>query len=250
MKLSDKCYAVLGLGCYPPWVINAGFIAGSKRTLVIDSSAGYLTAQTIYGYAKSINPNNEMQLINTEKHLDHIGGNCLFAEKGIEIFGHSLNKRKEEDLSGDIEFYNSCIKEKVRKEAREEKVFYQETKIVSPANTVVNNQVFDLGGVEAKIIFTPGHTETNISVYVPTEKVIYTGDIVVQGYIPNLENSNADGWKQWLNSLALISSFELNAIVPGHGNVLFKEEIKMEIDRIRKFLVNAIETGKAPTLDD
>ena len=250
MKLSEKCYAVLGLGCYPPWVVNAGFIVGSEKTLVVDSSAAYLSAQTIYSYAKSVNPENEILLINTEKHLDHIGGNSLFAEKGIEIFGHEFNKRKEEDLAGDIEFYNSCIKEKVRRDAHEEKVFYQRTKIVSPAHSVTNNQVFDLGGVEAKIIFTAGHTETNISIYVPSEKIIYCGDTVVQGYIPNLENSNADGWKQWLNSLDLISSLGLNTLVPGHGNVLFNDEIKTEIESISQILFKAIEVGKAPTIDE
>jgi glyoxylase-like metal-dependent hydrolase (beta-lactamase superfamily II) len=247
MRLSDKCYAVLGLGCYPPWVVNSGFVVGSKKTLVIDSSAGYLTAQTIYGYAKSVNPSNEILLVNSEKHLDHIGGNCLFAEKGIEIYGHELNKRKEEDLNGDIDFYNSCIKEKIRRESREEKIFYEKTKIVNHQSDVADNQVFDLGEIEAEIIFTPGHTETNISIYVPSEKVIYSGDTIVQGYIPNLASGNVNAWNQWLNSLDIISSLDLNVIIPGHGNVLFNDEITAEIDRIRFTLLKAIETGKTPT---
>jgi len=249
MKITEKCFAVLGLGCYPPWVVNAGFIVGNEKTSVVDSSATYLSAQTIYSYAKAVNSENELILINSEKHLDHIGGNCLFAEMGIDIYGHELNKRQEEDLLGDIEFYNSCIQEKVKRDAHEEKVFYQKTKIVSPANDVMNNQVFDLGDVEAKIIFTPGHTDTNISVHVPSEKVLYSGDTIVQGYIPNLESSNVDGWRQWLESLTLISSLELNAIIPGHGNVIFGEEIKWEINRINKILNEAIKTGKAPTLE-
>lgn len=248
MRLTEKCFAVLGLGCYPPWVVNAGFIAGEEKTLVVDSSAGYLTAQTIYSYAKAVRPGNEIILINTEKHLDHIGGNCLFEEKGIAIYGHRLNKRNEEDINGDKEFFNSCIQEKVRRDAHEENVFYQKTKIISPSNSVDDEMIFNLGEVEAKVLFTPGHTEANISVYVPSEKIIYTGDAIVQGYIPNLENSSSDGWKQWLESFNKISSLELNVVVPGHGNVLFGDDISKEIERIKNILHHSIKTGKAPTI--
>jgi glyoxylase-like metal-dependent hydrolase (beta-lactamase superfamily II) len=247
MKLSDHCYAVLGLGCYPPWVVNAGFIAGAERTLVVDSSAGYLSAQTIFGYAQGVNPSNDMILVNTEKHLDHIGGNCLFAEKGVEIYAHELNRRHEDDLAGDRDFYNSSIQEQVRREAREEQVFYQRTTIVNAAHVVENNEIFDLGGLDAKIIFTPGHTDTNLSVYVPSEKILYCGDVITQGYIPNLENSGRDGWRHWLDSLDRISTLDLNAIVPGHGNVLVDDGIRSGIQRIREFLLIAIDTGRAPT---
>ena len=243
MKLTDKCYAVLGLGCYPPWVVNAGFICGSGKTLVVDSSSAYLSAQTIYDYAKAVNPNNELLLINTEKHLDHIGGNCLFEEKGIPIFGHELNKRLPQDLESNINYFNDCILEEERKSAREEKIFYQNTKLVNPSFKVADGQIFDIGDAEAKILFTPGHTETNISIFIPSEKVIYVGDAVVQGYLPNILNSDLDGWKQWLNSLDIISSLDIYWLVPGHGNALSGNGIRVEIERIRKILNRAIETG-------
>jgi glyoxylase-like metal-dependent hydrolase (beta-lactamase superfamily II) len=78
MKLTDHCYAVTGLGYYPPWIVNAGFIAGDSKTLIVDSGPNFLSAQTIYGYAQSVKPGNELILINTEKHLDHILGNSFF----------------------------------------------------------------------------------------------------------------------------------------------------------------------------
>lgn len=248
MKLSDHCYAVMGLGCYPPWVVNAGFIVGDVHTLIVDSSASRLSAQTVHGYAQGVRSTNDLILINTEKHLDHLGGNCLFAEKGVAIYGHALNARRAEDLDGDIDFYNSCIQEPARRHAREEKVFYQNTTIVNPAHAVTNGHLFDLGGVDAEIIFTPGHTETNLSVYVPSQKVLYTGDAIAQGYIPNLESSDREGWKQWLASLDIISSLDVNVLVPGHGNVLIDDEIRVEMDRIRSILSKAIDTGVAPTV--
>ncbi len=39
MKLSDRCYAVTGLGYSAPWSVNAGFVVGDDDTLVVDTGA-------------------------------------------------------------------------------------------------------------------------------------------------------------------------------------------------------------------
>ncbi|MBN9387005.1 MAG: hypothetical protein J0I20_03040 [Chloroflexi bacterium] len=59
MRLSKSCYAVTGLAFEPPWSVNAGFVAGEKRTLIIDSGANTLAARTILGYAQAVKPDNE-----------------------------------------------------------------------------------------------------------------------------------------------------------------------------------------------
>ncbi|MFZ1979039.1 MAG: MBL fold metallo-hydrolase [Bacteroidota bacterium] len=72
MKFTDNCYAITGLYYIPPWSVNAGFIAGKKKTLIVDTGGSTISAQTIDGYASSVRPGNEIIVINTEKHLDHI----------------------------------------------------------------------------------------------------------------------------------------------------------------------------------
>ena len=49
MRVSNRCYAVTGLGYLAPWCVNAGFVAGSEVTLVVDTGANALAAATIYG---------------------------------------------------------------------------------------------------------------------------------------------------------------------------------------------------------
>ena len=63
MKLSDTSYAVTGLGATPPWVVNAGFIVGQARTLVIDTGMNRLAAQTIFGYATAVRPENDLNVL-------------------------------------------------------------------------------------------------------------------------------------------------------------------------------------------
>ena len=86
MKISEHCYIISGLSVEPPWSVNSGFIVGGHSTLIVDTGSNYLSAQTIYGYASCVKPDNKLIVINTEPHFDHIGGNCFFREKNIDIF--------------------------------------------------------------------------------------------------------------------------------------------------------------------
>lgn len=62
-----------GLYFLPPWGVNASFVAGREKTLIIDTGANYISAQTIHGYVQAVNEENSLVVINTEKHLDHFG---------------------------------------------------------------------------------------------------------------------------------------------------------------------------------
>ena len=249
MKLTEHCFAVLGLGYTTPWAINAGFVTGGDTTLIIDTGPNFLGAQTIYGYAKNIKPENNLVVINSEKHLDHIGGNCLFKEKGVKIYGHKLINRTDDDLIEDMSDFNKSITNEKRRSANEENVFYSGTKIINPDFSVSNHQTFDLGnGIKARIIYTLGHTQTNISVYIPNEKVLYCGDCIVNGYIPNLEAGVKEDWDKWITSLALISELDLDFVVPGHGNIIAGKDIPKAIKRMKTVLEEAIYCDKAPTV--
>lgn len=249
MKISDHCYAIQGLYFVSPWSVNAGFIAGNEKTLIVDTSCNSMTAETIYGYAKAVKPNNDIIVVNTEKHLDHIGGNGFFRAKGIDIYGHELIKRDSNDLSSMVSYFGSYIDNRKRKDACEEQIMFENSEIVNP-NIIVSKDVeIDLGGLMVKVLMTPGHTETNISVYVPSDKVLYSGDTIVTRFIPNLEEGSAKEWDHWLKSLELLNNLDVEAVVPGHGKCLLdKEAIKNEFERLNTIINYAVHVGKAPTL--
>ncbi len=56
MRLSAHCYALTGFAYLPPWAVNAGFVAGRERTLVVDSGPTALAAATILGSAMTAIP--------------------------------------------------------------------------------------------------------------------------------------------------------------------------------------------------
>ena len=96
-------------------------------------------------------------------------------------------------------------------------------------------------------MLTPGHTPTNLSVWVPDEGVLYTGDCLVREYLPNLDAGSEADWRLWLESLDRIEELKPGFVVGGHGPVSRSDEIPAAIDSVRKVLRESIERGYSPT---
>jgi len=247
MRLSDRCFAVTGLGYLPPWTVNAGFITGKKRTLIIDTGANAAAAATICGYASVAGPGNDLVVLNTERHFDHIGGNGYFRERGIDVWGHASIHRTEDEFRAEIADFNGEISNPARRARRESEVFYKETRLANPNCPITADSRMDLGACEIEILLTPGHTPSNISVYVPSDGVLYCGDCLVNGYMPNLDAGSAGDWHTWVNSLDRVAAAGARIVVPGHGPVATGDEVPRLIESVRGVLERSIEEGRSPT---
>jgi glyoxylase-like metal-dependent hydrolase (beta-lactamase superfamily II) len=236
----------LGLGYLPPWTVNAGFIAGTERTLIVDTGANAAAAATIYGYATLAAPGNRLLLVNTERHFDHIGGNSWFGA-GIEIYGHASIERTEGEFLAEIAEFNGEISNLARRSRHEAQIFYHMTHLANPNFPIIADTRMDLGHCQIEILLTPGHTPSNISVYVPSRQTLYCGDCLVSGYLPNLDAGSVDDWRIWLNSLDRIADLAPSIIVPGHGPVAKGEEVPRLIASVREVLEVSIESGRSPT---
>jgi cyclase len=233
MRVSDHCYAASGFAYIPPWGVNAGFVVGEGATLIVDSGPSPAAAETILGYALSVRPGNALRLVNTERHLDHIIGNSVFHNQGIDIYGHASIARTDDDLRADVEEYNTCIPDMARRAAREGRLLFADARIVNPSHPLEKETVFDLGGVHAEIIFTPGHTPANLCVFVAEERVLFCGDSLVPDYQPNLGGGGPDEWRQWRVSLDRIAALAPIVAVPGHGRILrSSQDVAAEIGRL------------------
>jgi glyoxylase-like metal-dependent hydrolase (beta-lactamase superfamily II) len=233
MRISPHIHTVTGLGFIPPWLVNAGFIVGAERTLVVDTGPSIHAARTLLGYARAVRPSNTLLAVNTERHMDHMLGNGFFRANGIDVYGHPSIRRTAADLAAEIEELNRCILQPFRRERGEAAVFFHGTTVENPNRTVEAETVLDLGACEARLIPTPGHTASNLSVFCPEDGVLFAGDCVVAGYAPNLDDPGMDR-EAWLESLDRLSSLHPVALVPGHGEVLTGNEVQEGIDRMKR----------------
>lgn len=107
--------------------------------------------------------------------------------------------------------------------------------VPTPPNITVDDsmtiyQTVNGGGREIQILhFGPGHTGGDVVVFLPAEKIVYTGDLMVPG-IPYMGDAHVDEWPVALERLKQLD-FEL--LLPGHGPYF---EGKERIDFLQSYL--------------
>jgi glyoxylase-like metal-dependent hydrolase (beta-lactamase superfamily II) len=227
--------------------VNAGFITGDETTLIVDTGANAAAASTIHGYASIARPSNRLRVLDTERHFDHVGGNAYFRERGIDVYGHASIQRTGDEFGAEMSEYNAEISNTARRSRQESKVFYHETRLANPNCPISADLRMDLGGCEVEILLTPGHTPSNLSVYVPSDGVLFCGDCLVNGYLPNLDAGSVGDWRIWLESLDRLAGLSARVIVPGHGPVAKGDEVPRLIESVSQVLRRSIEAGRSPT---
>jgi glyoxylase-like metal-dependent hydrolase (beta-lactamase superfamily II) len=69
----------------------------------------------------------------------------------------------------------------------------------------------------------PAHTRGDILVYVPKDRVLYTGDMLFNGAHPAIW---AGPTANWIKACDLMLSWDLDVVVPGHGALTDKSCIR------------------------
>ena len=220
---------------------------GERTTLIIDTGANALAAATIHGYASAVRPANRLLALNTEKHFDHIGGNSYLRGQGIDLYGHVGIQRTDAEFRSEFAEFNAAIAHPIRRAQGEEQVFYLDTGLANPNRPIAADAELDLGGCPVQVLLTPGHTPTNISVYVPGDGVLFCGDCLTHRYLPNLECGSRPEWEQWLLSIGRIEALKPSVIVCGHGPVATGDDLSRLVGDMRDILTQAIATGRSPT---
>jgi cyclase len=181
-------------------------------------------------------------LINTEHHVDHIFGNYFFRGKGI-VVSHEEVYREFMRVTPQINpfFY---AKEAIPTDDPDGAAFFPDEKKYydnpnKPTVTFRGDLTIRLGRHTFKLISTPGHTKGQIAVYIPEEKVVFTGDTIFNNCQTWMYEADPD---EWLKSLKYLESLDVAFIVPGHGPVCTKQYISVQSAFIREW-VTAVALG-------
>jgi cyclase len=99
----------------------------------------------------------------------------------------------------------------------------KEYQVTPPTITFSDELNLYLGGHTFRLLHLPGHTLGQIGVYVPEERVVFTGDNFGNGFQPWLHECYP---LEWLDSLERILNLDVEFVVPGHGEVGDKEAVR------------------------
>jgi len=189
------------------FVSNAGFVVTSEGVVVFDALGTPALAESFLEKIRSVTNKPIKKLIVSHYHADHIYGIQIFKQLGAEVIAPK----------GSYDYLDAPI----ATERLDERRFSlspwvnDKTRLVSPDKIIDKETRFSLGGIEFVMsVLGKAHSDGDMTMYIPSEKVLFSGDIIFEGRVPYLGDSDT---KQWLQTLNTMQTGKLIALIPGHG---------------------------------
>ena len=201
--------SALGSPANRNFISNAGFVVTPAGVLVVDALGSPALARELLEAIARITPLPVKILVVTHYHADHIYGLQVFKERGVEIIGHEAGRL----------YLNSDTAEQRLKASREELAPWIDgaTRLVAADRWIAGPTTLRLGGVEFLLQPAgPAHTAEDLVVAMPSNGVLFAGDLVFRGRIPFVGQADSGRWVQALDRLLAL---KVATIVPGHGPV-------------------------------
>lgn len=241
-KINERVYAILGPVGLPSknnngYQVNSTLILGDKGAILVDTGAtnevGDLIAKTVAG----ITPKPVTHVINTHHHGDHYLGNTAF--KNAEI----ISAKKAQELVNQtgaewIAMFENMIGKKL-----------PNTKAIAAKTTFPENTRTERVIDGVKLVFwvpKGSHTPGDLLVYLPDDKVLIGGDVLVNHVVPQMRDAHV---KAWIGTLDEARKMDFKTVVPGHGPLMTKAEVNKMHATMAKFY-QGVEAGYKKGLSD
>ena len=212
---------------------NSCFVNMGASYLVIDSGPTYQYALQAYKKMKDIKNLPISYVVNTHVHDDHWLGNSYYKELGVEIIGSRA-------------FNDEPKVEMTRMQKRISPDAYAKTTQVFPTILVKDKKTlnFDSKIVEIISVNKKAHTDSDLLVYIPSEKMVFVGDLVFNDRLPSIRDGSLTGW---LAALDEVRQMDVEYIIGGHGKIVDRSSIDMTynyIKTLRERVASLIEDGE------
>ena len=234
-QITENVYAETEIrGC------NPGIVFTREGSVFIDTAQWITSLLAMRKFALERGPIKA--LINTEPHIDHIFGNHWFAGECPVIAHENLAAAfwKIPPAFNQTPYdYSVDVIKRQDPEALPLMPAEKDYILNTPTVTFSDKLFFTLGGREFQCYYTPGHSNANVSVFIPEDRVVFVGDTVF---------SQCQIWLHTVDFVALfkslnfLSKLEADCIVPGHGPVIGRKELKYQTAFLHDWL-SAVANG-------
>jgi cyclase len=250
---------------------NVLIVINDEDVLVVDSSMLPSTARTIIGEIRKLTPKPVRYLVNTHWHDDHVFGNSVFREEwpGLQIISH-VNTRTDAAkqafgaIKTDVENNKATVakfeeylrtgkgsdgtalteERRRRAEAtlRLLKKYGEEVPQVKetlPDLTIDRSLTLQAGTRTIRIEHLGlGNTRGDVVVYLPKEKIVASGDLVVAPVPFGIGSYYAE----WADTLGKLQQLDASTILIGHGAVQHDWSAAARVQRLLTDLVARVKT--------
>ncbi|HJX13907.1 MAG TPA: MBL fold metallo-hydrolase [Dehalococcoidales bacterium] len=216
-KVAASVYVETGFrGC------NASLVVTGEGVVMIDTPQVPAEARQ---WRDEITRHGEVvYLINTEPHGDHYSGNMFF---GGTVVGHEGTREAIRTATV------KQLEDMLRRVAPESLPLEKGFRFRPPTITLSQRLTLHLGDHTFRLINLPGHSPYQVAVFVPEERVVFTGDNVVNGTPPFMHQALPF---EWLKTLDYLEKLEVDVIVPGHGEPCDQSYLPTMKATVRKWI--------------
>jgi cyclase len=270
-KVSDGVYYATASGTMTVGA-NSPIIVTDTEAIVIDSEITPAAARALVADLKAVTDKPVRYVIDSHYHYDHAFGNQVFGPE-VQVIGHENTRKRmltnvmeQYTYLGSVEPVPARV-EALRKRISDEKDPQQkallerqvanslayleqvkEIKVTPPGVTFDRKMTLVRGGREIQLLyFGRGHTDTDVVVYLPKERIVCTGDLM-ESVISYMGDAYAEEWPATLDRLMAL---DFDTVMPGHG-VVFKGKAHIEAFQryLRDVLKQATDLKKAGVAAD
>lgn len=172
-------------------------------------------------------------IVVTHPHHDHFAATAeLVRRSGARVVGDGVDVMRgfPETFRGNARmrlelFAESGAPADVAQRWRERVDSYRDTSEPVEADAeLVDGDTICLGGADWRVLSTPGHAETSISLYQPDARLLIAGDILIGNAGASVTLHEASRPGRWfldiVDSLARLGQLDVDLAFPGHGPLI------------------------------
>ena len=217
--------SALGSPANQNFISNAGFVVTPAGVVVIDALGSPALATRLLAEIRKVTSQPVTHVIVTHYHADHIYGLQTFKAQGARIIAHVAAKA----------YLNSETARLRLDTSRQELAPWidAQTRLVEADEWIDKDKELVVGGVRFQLKHVgPSHTLEDLAIYMPSEKVLFAGDLVFRSRIPYVGQADS---RHWIVALDDLLAFDTTVIVPGHGPL--SSEARKDMQLTRDYLV-------------
>jgi len=224
-QLADNVYVAEGGGG------NTGIIIGANGVIIVDAKVSPEAGKAVLAEVAKLTPKSVTHVILTHSDGDHVNGLAAFPA-GLTIIAHENNKKEQE----------AALAAGARNAPPADRL---------PTQLVTRNKEnLTLDGVKLELLhWAPAHTSGDLVVYLPAQKIVFTGDIIATNRPAPLIHLEKNGSSAgWITTGKGIAALDATQFVPGHGDVQTKQEIQERVasaEKARATIASMVKEGKS-----
>lgn len=220
---------------------NVGAAITENGIVLIDAPVRPSDSKSWQKELRSLSPLGIRYLISTDFHGDHATGSA-FVDEVIFIAPQLVY---DHIVHGKDPFSKQMFIETLENQGQsDEAARIAEAVVPLPQICFEDSLILHCPPLTLEIRRLGGHTPACSVVYIPEEKVIFSGDVIINSPTPGMREANVS---QWLKALEWIESLPVEYIIPGHGEIGGKElvgKLKEYLTGIRTVMEKLVHAGR------